>query len=84
MDHGRTGPPDVLGGEAGQPNRIEIQQGGKTFVPTHLSKDQDIELREGDMIKVQTPGGGGYGYANGRPAWLRERDAKHGYGAADA
>ncbi len=80
MDHGRVGPPGILGGEAGQPNRIEIQQGGKTFVPLHLSKDQDIQLKAGDVINVQTPGGGGYGRFAERPARLVARDAKHGYG----
>jgi hypothetical protein len=48
-----------FGGEAGQPNRIEIEQGGKLFVHVHLSKDQDIGLRAGNTINVQTPGGGG-------------------------
>jgi N-methylhydantoinase B len=81
MDHGRVGPPGVLGGEAGQPNRIEIQQGGRTFVPLHLSKDQDIQLRAGDIINVQTPGGGGYGNPADRPAKLEAKDAKHGYRA---
>jgi N-methylhydantoinase B len=81
MDHGRVGPPGVLGGEAGQPNRIEIQQGGRTFVPLHLSKDQDIQLRAGDIINVQTPGGGGYGNPADRSAKLTAKDAKHGYRA---
>jgi N-methylhydantoinase B len=27
----------------------------------HLSKDQDIELKSGDRVRVRTPGGGGYG-----------------------
>ena len=81
MDHGRVGPPGVLGGEAGQPNRIEIQQGGRTFVPVHLSKDQDIQLRRGDVINVQTPGGGGYGNPSDRSAKLMAKDVKHGYRA---
>ena len=81
MDHGRVGPPGVLGGEAGQPNRIEIQQSGRTFVPVHLSKDQDIQLRMGDVINVQTPGGGGYGNPSDRSAKLMAKDVKHGYRA---
>lgn len=79
MDHGRVGPPGVLGGESGQPNHIEIHQGGRSFVPVHLSKDQDIELRAGDLIRVRTPGGGGYGPASQRAASLKERDRLHGY-----
>ena len=79
MDHGRVGPPGVLGGEAGQPNRIEIQQGGRTFVPQHLSKDQDIALAAGDRVEVMTPGGGGYGDPFARAPALVARDVGRGY-----
>ncbi len=61
MDHGRFGPPGVLGGQDGAPNRVEITQGGRTFTPDHLSKAQDIPLSPGDRVRVRTPGGGGYG-----------------------
>lgn len=81
MDHGRTGPPGVLGGEAGRPNEIEITQSGRKLVPVHLSKDQDIELTSGDVIRVRTPGGGGYGDAAERPQALIERDRVRRYGA---
>jgi N-methylhydantoinase B len=82
MDHGRTGPPGVLGGEAGQPNEIEITQSGRKLIPVHLSKDQDIEMTAGDVIRVRTPGGGGYGEAEERPQALLERDLKREYGPA--
>jgi N-methylhydantoinase B len=61
MDHGRSGPPGVLGGKAGAPNRVEILRGGTVMVPEHLSKAQGIDLRPGDRVRVRTPGGGGYG-----------------------
>ncbi|WP_417604991.1 hydantoinase B/oxoprolinase family protein [Primorskyibacter flagellatus] len=61
MDHGRTGPQGALGGEDGGVNRVEVTQGGKSFVPEHLSKAQDIALSAGDRVRVRTPGGGGYG-----------------------
>lgn len=82
MDHGRIGPPGVLGGEAGQPNKIEITQSGRKLVPAHLSKDQDIEMSAGDIIRVRTPGGGGYGDPAERSQALVERDLKRGYGPA--
>jgi N-methylhydantoinase B len=80
MDHGRVGPPGVLGGEPGQPNEIEITQSGRKLVPVHLSKDQDIEMTAGDVIRVRTPGGGGYGNAAERPQALIERDLTRNYG----
>ena len=61
MDHGRAGPPGVLGGGPGAPNRVEVTRGGRVMVPEHLSKAQDIPLRPGDRVRVRTPGGGGYG-----------------------
>ncbi len=81
MDHGRVGPPGILGGDPGQPNQIEIVQSGRKIIPLHLSKDQDIEMRPGDVIRVQTPGGGGYGPASDRLPFLTERDTRFGYGA---
>lgn len=79
MDHGRVGPPGVLGGKPGQPNQIEIMQSGIKMVPIHLSKDQDIELTAGDVIRVRTPGGGGYGKAEERLPALIERDLLRRY-----
>ncbi len=61
MDHGRFGPPGVLGGGAGAVNRVEVIRGGQVMVPEHLSKAQDIALSPGDRVRVRTPGGGGYG-----------------------
>ena len=61
MDHGRFGPPGVLGGRDGEPNSVRVHQGGRTIVPEHLSKAQDIPLKPGDRVRVGTPGGGGYG-----------------------
>ena len=81
MDHGRVGPPGVLGGEDGQPNKIEIEQSGRIFTPVHLSKDQDIALSPGDRITVHTPGGGGYGDPATREPALVERDRIRQYHA---
>lgn len=61
MDHGRFGPPGVLGGKDGRPNTVTVWQSGKAVVPEHLSKAQDIPMKPGDRVRVGTPGGGGYG-----------------------
>ena len=61
MDHGRFGPQGALGGSDGEPNKVTIYQSGKSYMPEHLSKEQDIPLFPGDRVHVQTPGGGGYG-----------------------
>jgi N-methylhydantoinase B len=85
MDHGRFGPPGVLGGADGAPNVVRVHRGdgGAVYVPEHLSKDQDIPLVAGDRVEVMTPGGGGYGDPAGRDPDLVARDIRRGYYAPD-
>ena len=61
MDHGRFGPQGVLGGKDGDVNKVIVLRGETSYVPKHLSKEQDIVLAPGDRVWVRTPGGGGYG-----------------------
>lgn len=84
MEHGRFGPPGILGGEAGAPNRIAIMQKGRTTVPEHISKGEDFVLGPGDWIEVHTPGGGGYGPAAERSADARENDRLQDYYPGEA
>jgi N-methylhydantoinase B len=79
MDHGRYGPPGVLGGEAGLPNEIMISQAGRRSTPPHRSKGEGYRLEAGDWVDVRTPGGGGYGNPDERSAVLAERDKRCGY-----
>ena len=79
MDHGRFGPPGVLGGADGAPNEVRIHRSGTTTIPLHLSKDQGIALAPGDRVEVRTPGGGGYGDPFARDPLLVARDVRRGY-----
>ena len=79
MDHGRYGPQGVLGGEDGAVNVVRVDRDGERYTPPHLSKDQGIEVGEGDLIHVSTPGGGGYGNARRRDPALIARDLRLGY-----
>jgi len=79
MDHGRSGPLGALGGADGGVNRVAIERGGNTYTPPHLSKDQDIQLGPGDVIRVSTPGGGGYGDPLKRDARKVTQDVARGY-----
>jgi N-methylhydantoinase B len=85
MDHGRFGPPGVLGGSDGARNVVRVHRGdgGAVYVPEHLSKDQDIPLVAGDRVEVMTPGGGGYGDPGARDPDLVARDIRRGYYTAD-
>ena len=79
MDHGRVGPNGALGGEPGGVNRVVVERGGNNYVPPHLSKDQGILLRQGEAVRVSTPGGGGYGEPSKRDHALIARDVEQGY-----
>ena len=83
MDHGRAGPPGAQGGGAGGVNKVSVLRSGQSYVPAHLSKDQDIEIAEGDVICVSTPGGGGYGPAALRPTDAVRHDVDLGYYSAE-
>jgi N-methylhydantoinase B len=83
MDHGRTGPQGVLGGADGGVNKVTIQRGKDIYIPPHLSKDQDIELAPGDVIRVSTPGGGGYGDPRRRDPRKVAEDVARGYYTAE-
>ena len=79
MDHGRAGPLGALGGDDGGVNTVAIERGNTTYRPQHRSKDQDIELGPGDVIRVSTPGGGGYGDPFARAPEKVAADVARGY-----
>jgi N-methylhydantoinase B len=83
MDHGRVGPQGVLGGADGAVNTVTVFRDGVAHVPKHLSKEQDIPLKAGDRVRVETPGGGGYGDPRLRDAAAVRRDIELGYYTAE-
>jgi N-methylhydantoinase B len=68
-----------LGGADGGVNTVAIDRKGAIYRPLHLSKDQDIQLEPGDVIRVSTPGGGGYGNAYRRDPNKVAVDVSRGY-----
>jgi len=84
MDHGRDGPQGVLGGADGGPNRVRFDfADGRSYVPEHKSKDQDVTIRPGDVVDVCTPGGGGYGDPLKRDPAKVAADVAKGYYTAE-
>ncbi len=82
MDHGRFGPQGALGGDDGAPNRVTVWRDGQAYTPEHLSKEQDIALAPGDRVRVETPGGGGYGDPFDRDPQAVLSDVLSGYYSA--
>ncbi|MGY6707935.1 MAG: hydantoinase B/oxoprolinase family protein [Rhizobiaceae bacterium] len=83
MDHGRYGPQGAQGGEDGAVNTVTVWRGGEAHVPKHLSKEQDVPMRAGDRVSVETPGGGGYGDPFARRPENVLEDVRLGYYTAE-
>ena len=79
MDHGRFGPQGVLGGSDGGVNKVHLERDAETYIPPHLSKDQNIHVEAGNTIHVSTPGGGGYEDPFLRNPELVRHDVQRGY-----
>jgi len=54
----RYAPYGIAGGNAGKPGRnILIREGKETLLPSKIN----LQLNSGDLLRIETPGGGGYG-----------------------
>lgn len=78
-ERGKYAPAGVLGGKAAQRNRFLYPQDGRMVEPAMVSKAHDIKLKKGDRIRLETPGGGGYGPASERRPEQIAEDLRLGY-----
>jgi len=78
-DRGRFGPPGINGGGPAAENVIEFEVDGDTVTPPLSSKVVGVKLRRGDRIRIDSPGGGGYGDPAERSTDAAARDARLGY-----
>jgi N-methylhydantoinase B len=69
-ERGKYAPAGVLGGQAALRNRFTYPKDGKPTEPAMVSKLHDAKLKKGERIRLETPGGGGYG-----PPAERRQDA---------
>ena len=83
-ERGKFPPLGVVGGEVGALNSfsydcddVDAIDGKKT--PELVSKITGIKLKKGQRVRLETPGGGGYGKLNERPKSLHENDVAQGY-----
>jgi N-methylhydantoinase B len=53
--------------------------GGREYTPEHLTKDEGVSMSAGDMLRLETPGGGGFGDPRKRSPDLVAEDLKLGY-----
>jgi N-methylhydantoinase B len=78
-ERGRDAPKGVAGGGAAALNRFSVLQNGAARLPPMASKMVGIRLRRGDRVRLETPGGGGYGAPAERSAEARRHDRAMGY-----
>ncbi|MFJ7971700.1 hydantoinase B/oxoprolinase family protein [Psychrobacillus sp. NPDC096389] len=70
----------LFGGQPGQKPDVEIISDGQV---EHLLKVNGKRIRKGDIVKVMTGGGGGFGDPSGRSAKDKEIDKKNQYVTAE-
>ncbi len=62
-DRRKRGPYGLLGGDDGKPGSAAIIRGGRT---QRIGSKGSWELEAGDRVRIETPGGGGYGRKGAR------------------
>ncbi len=78
-DRGRHAPPGIGGGQPAALNRFTYQQADGEHHPPMASKIVGIKIAKGQRVRIESPGGGGYGDPSRRdPAKIAE-DIRLGY-----
>ena len=83
-ERGRFAPPGIAGGGAAAVNKFTCPDEGGERVPPLTSKVAGMRVLRGERVRLETPGGGGFGAAVERdPARVAE-DVRLGYVSAEA
>jgi N-methylhydantoinase B len=83
-ERARFGPQGVAGGSPGALNRFRYEQDDGFHAPPLASKMVGIRLRRGQRVRLESPGGGGYGPALERDPAAVARDVRLGYVSVEA
>lgn len=83
-ERGSSPPKGIAGGGAGALNVFRYQNDGTWQVPPMISKMRGIRLARGERLRLETPGGGGWGPAAERDPALRAHDRAMGYVSTEA
>ncbi|WP_425046037.1 hydantoinase B/oxoprolinase family protein [Primorskyibacter sp. S87] len=77
-ERGRFAPKGIAGGDEAALNKFTYEQDDSWHTPPLASKMRGIRLREGQAVRLETPGGGGYGASENRDTDAIARDVARG------
>ena len=78
-ERGKAPPKGIAGGENALPNVFTYQHNGQWHKPPMVSKMLGIQLKKGERVRLETPGGGGWGPAAARDTAARIQDVAQGF-----
>jgi N-methylhydantoinase B len=78
-ERGKYPPPGANGGGAAALNRFSYETDAGEAKPPLVSKVTDIKIRRGQKVRLETPGGGGFGDPSARDPARVARDLRLGY-----
>jgi N-methylhydantoinase B len=77
-ERGRFAPKGIAGGGDAALNKFQYEQDDGWYSPPLASKMRGIKLKAGQAVRLETPGGGGYGKATERNQAAIARDVARG------
>jgi N-methylhydantoinase B len=78
-ERGKYPPPGVNGGGAAALNRFIYETDDGEMTPLLVSKVTDVKIKRGQKVRLETPGGGGFGDPRERDGERLARDFRLGY-----
>ncbi|TMI99625.1 MAG: hydantoinase B/oxoprolinase family protein [Alphaproteobacteria bacterium] len=83
-ERGKYPPPGANGGGPAALNRFVFETDDGEAIPPLVSKVTDVKIRRGQKVRLETPGGGGFGDPATRDPERIARDVRLGYVTAEA
>ena len=83
-ERGKYPPPGANGGASAMLNRFVYETDTGEATPPLVSKVTDVRIRRGQKVRLETPGGGGFGDPRTRDPERIARDVRLGYVTREA
>jgi len=77
-ERGKFPPQGIAGGSPAALNSCQYENGGKWIYPSMMSKMRGVNLKQGEAVRLETPGGGGFGEASKRTPASIAIDVRNG------